>query len=161
MDCGKAKGLLTEHIDGQLPGGEQEALEAHLDACEDCAAVFRGLTEASAVMKSARRFRAPEGFALRVMERVLDEEQGLWSWLWSMPGYMKLAQAAAAVAVVFAGVYSAGLLSGRFAVVGAPDNIEASLMASVGEEYLDAVPPESMADMYLSTEENGNEKQVP
>lgn len=164
MDCGKVRELITEHIDGLLAQGQRDALEVHMASCEGCSRLYKGHAQAHAMAKSAHRFAAPGGFAASVMEeiRTLDEETGFWDWLWSMPSYIKLAQAAAAAVIVFTGVYSAELLSGRLMSGDeGPDNGEASVVASVGAEYLDALPPESMGEMYLSTEENGNEKQVP
>jgi anti-sigma factor RsiW len=161
MDCTKARELFAEHIDGELKGSAKDALESHLVSCANCAGVFKGLVEAASAARSAPRFRAPEGFALRVMDEIrsLDEETPFLSWLWSMPPYLKLAQAAAAAAVVFIGVYSAGFLSGKLnAPPVAGSNGEASLVASVSAEYLDPVPPDSMGEMYLSIEENGNEQ---
>ncbi|MDP2689156.1 MAG: hypothetical protein Q8P48_03475 [Deltaproteobacteria bacterium] len=162
MDCDKAKELFTERIDDLLAGDAREALEGHLVCCESCARHFKGLIEAHAAAKSAPRFRAPEGFASRVMEEIRPlEEPGFLIWFWSMPSYLKLAQAAAAAAVVLVGVYSAGFLSEKLIAGGVAENGETSLVASVSTDYLEPVPPESMGEMYLSTEENGNEKQVP
>lgn len=109
---------------------------------------------------SAPRFSAPEGFTLRVMKevRAIESEPGFFGWLWAMPAHLKFLEAAALAAVVFMGVYSAGIISDR--MMGQPplaENGDASLVASVSVEYFDPVPPESMADMYLSVRENGNE----
>ena len=160
MDCQKARELFTEQIDGALTGGAKGELEGHLASCASCTCAFTGLVEAREAAIGARRFNAPEGFAFRVMEKIrtLDDDPGLLSWLWSMPSYLKLAQAAAAAAVVFMGVYSAGFLSGKIVGTGVAGNGEASLVASVSTEYLDPVPPDSMGEMYLSIEENGDEK---
>lgn len=163
MDCSKAKELLIEHMDGLLKADERDALEGHLASCKDCSIELRRLTEARSALRSARRFTAPEGFAYKVMGEIkaLDDEPGFWGWLWSMPSYMKLAQAAAVAAIVLTGVYSAGLLSDGLMGSGVVENGETSLVASIGAEYLDSIPPESIGEIYLSTEENGNEKQVP
>lgn len=159
MDCDRARGLLIERADGLLTGGAKLELDEHLAACARCSGALEGLVEASMHARGAARFRAPEGFASRVMERIggLDDEPGLLGWLWSMPSYMKFAQAAAAVAVVVTGVYSASFLTDRLAAQGLSINGDASLVASVQAEYLDPVPPDSIGEAYLSTEENGNE----
>lgn len=160
MDCQRARELFTEQIDGLLTGGDKGGLEGHLASCASCAGLFGGLIEARDAARAARRFTAPEGFAFSVMEEIrpLDDDTGLLSWLWSMPPYLKLAQAAAAAAVVLMGVYSAGFLSGKIIGAGFAGNGDASLVASVSAEYLDPVPPDSMGEIYLSIEENGNEK---
>jgi predicted anti-sigma-YlaC factor YlaD len=156
MDCQKARELFTEQIDGALTGGAKGELEGHLASCASCTCAFTGLVEAREAAIGARRFNAPEGFAFRVMEKIrtLDDDPGA-SWL-GQPSCLKLAQAAAAAAVVFMGVCSAD--SFRWIVAERLREQEASLVASVSAEYLDPVPPDSMGEMYLSIEENGNEK---
>lgn len=156
MDCSETRELLAEHIDGLLGGKEKEALEAHLKICRRCAAEAEGQRQAALLAASAPRFSAPAGFSERVMAeiRAADKEGGLFGWLWAMPAHLKLMEAAAVASVVFIGIYSAGFLSERITGVGAARNGEASLVASVSVEYLDPVPPESMADVYLTAAEN-------
>lgn len=160
MNCERAGELFAGHVDGVLGENEKEALKMHLGSCKRCAAELEAQRYASALARSAPRFAAPKGFSTRVMRelRELDGAPGLFGWLWAMPPHLKLLEAAAIVVVVIMGVYSAGLLSDR--ITGGQSMAgggEASLVASVSEEYLDPVPPESMADMYLSAGENGNE----
>lgn len=160
MNCQKARELFAGHADGLLSEKEKQALEGHLRSCQRCSRELDAQLSARLLARSAPRFHAPEGFTLRVMKeiRAIECEPGLLSWLWSMPAHLKLLEAAALAAVVFMGVYSAGFLSDR--IMGRSplaENGDASLVASVSMEYLDPVPPESMADMYLSVKENGNE----
>ena len=160
MDCKRAGELFAGHVDGVLGESEKEALKAHIGSCRRCAAEIEAQRYACALARSAPRFAAPKGFSARVMSEVreLDGAPGLFGWLWAMPPHLKLLEAAAIAFVVFMGVFSAGFLSDRLAggqsMAGGG---EASLVASVSAEYLDPVPPESMADMYLSAWENGNE----
>lgn len=159
MDCDKARGLFNGRIDGLLTEAEREALETHSASCVRCARELGGLVEASRAARSAVRFRAPEGFSSRVMAGIrAAEEPGFFKWLFDMPVHLKIAQAAAFAVAVAMGIYSAGLISDRL-VNGTEvaENADASLVASVSIEYLDPVPPESMGDMYLASEENGNE----
>lgn len=157
MDCSERE-LLAEYVDGFLGGEEKEALEGHLKLCLRCAAEAEGQRQVRLLAASAPRFSAPRGFSKRVMAEIsaAENEGGLFGWLWAMPAHLKLIEAAAVAAVVFIGVYSAGFLSER--ITGAPArNGETSLVASLSVEYLDPVPPESMADVYLTAAENGNE----
>lgn len=160
MNCKRVGELFAGHVDGVLGESEREALRAHLDSCWRCAAEVEAQRHASVLARSAPRFAAPKGFSMRVMSEIreLDSAPGLFGWLWALPPRLKLLEAAAIAIVVFMGVHSAGFLSDRIAggqsMAGAG---EASLVASVSVEYLDPVPPESMADMYLSAGENGNE----
>lgn len=152
--------MFAGHVDGVLGESEKEALKAHLDSCRSCAAAVEGQRHASVLARSAPRFAAPKGFSTRLMREIreLDGAPGLFGWLWAMPPHMKLLEAAAIALVVFMGVHSVGFLSER--ISGGQSmavNGEASLVASMSAEYLDPVPPESLADMYLTAGENGNE----
>lgn len=159
MNCGESRELLAEYVDGLIGVNEKEALEAHLSLCQLCSAEVDGQRRTRAFLRSARRFSAPTGFSGSVMAeiRTAEKDGGLFGWLWSMPPHLKLIEAAAVAAVVFIGVYSAGFLSERITGAPAALNGEAGLVASVSVEYLDPVPPESMADVYLAASENGNE----
>lgn len=157
MDCKKTKALIDEYSRGcQLE--EAGVIEAHLASCESCARELREHSEMTLALAHAPRYKAPAGFSSRVMERIGNEETakepGLFRWLWSMPAYLKAAEAAAAVLVVAMGVLSAGLISGS---LGGGQAAEAyTELASL--EELEMVPPGSMGDMYLSMKENGNEQ---
>lgn len=158
MNCDKAKGLLNEHIDGLLDEAEKAALHGHAAVCEKCAKELDGLVKAHEAAKYAPRFSAPRGFAARVMAEInrTEKEPGFFKWLSDMPTRFKVAQAAALVVASVMGVYSAGLLSDSLTNGNGPaENSDSNLVASVSIEYLDPVPPESMADMYLSEQENG------
>lgn len=160
MKCENARELFAGQIDNLLSKSEKEALEGHLKSCQRCASEVEAQLFASLSARSAPRFKAPEGFTLSVMKqiRAIENEPGLLSWLWTMPPQLKLLEAAALMAVVFMGVYSAGFLSDRIMIgSGFAENGDGSLVASVSMEYLDPVTPESMTDMYLSARENGNE----
>ena len=160
MNCENARELFAGHVDNLLYESEKEALEGHLKSCQRCSGEIEAQQSAALLARSAPRFRAPEGFTLSVMKeiRAIENEQSLFSWLWTMPAHLKLLEAAALMAVVFMGVYSAGFLSCQImGGNGLAENGDASLVASVSMEYLDPVTPESMTDMYLSARENGNE----
>jgi len=152
--------LFAGHVDGVLGESEKEALKIHLGSCRKCAEEIKAQRYASALARSAPRFAAPKGFSARVMREIreLDGAPGLFGWLWALPPHLKMLEAAAIAAVIFMGVHSAGFLSERIAGgQSMAGGAEPSLVASVSAEYLDPVPPESMADMYLSAGENGNE----
>jgi len=53
MNCEKCQELLSELLDGALPGGERAQLNAHLDGCGDCAAAREELTAIVSVARDA------------------------------------------------------------------------------------------------------------
>lgn len=158
MNCGESRELFAEYADGLLGAAEKDGLEAHLRFCQRCSSEVEGQKRVRVLVRSAARFSAPEGFSRRVMAEIrAGGEGGLFGWLWAMPVHLKLIEAAAVAAVIFIGVHSAGFLSESIMGARTARNGEASLVASVSVEYLDPVPPESMADVYLTASENGNE----
>ncbi|MBS0192693.1 MAG: anti-sigma factor [Proteobacteria bacterium] len=67
MDCKTASALLDAYLDGELDRVESRALEAHLDACPDCAAALaRGDDLRRALRDPALRHRAPEDLPARI-----------------------------------------------------------------------------------------------
>jgi|GEM_PF-1918499 anti-sigma factor RsiW len=165
MDCNRARDILSEHIDGLLAGEEKNRLLAHLGECAVCAEEARLLASVRDAVRTAPRFRAPEGFAAGVMEKARAGEpvpagEGAFGWFRAMPLRLKFAEAAAAAFVMALGIYSAGVLSDNLFTDGAenaaPEQPDSSLMASVHPEDLGPVPPESLGDIYLSVKETGN-----
>ncbi len=72
-DCHEALRALDSYVDRELSQADLDAVQAHLDACENCARDFR--FEASLIQQikaKVRRIQAPEGFLER-MARLLGE----------------------------------------------------------------------------------------
>jgi anti-sigma factor (TIGR02949 family) len=69
MDCKTALALIDLYLDDELDRGEARALEAHLDACPDCAAA---LSRADALRRALRepalRHAAPQALRERIRE---------------------------------------------------------------------------------------------
>ncbi|MBE7413926.1 MAG: zf-HC2 domain-containing protein [Deltaproteobacteria bacterium] len=165
MDCKRTKDLLSEYVDGLIGDGDRTGLIAHLGSCPGCADEARVLAAVRDALRSAPRFGAPRGFASGVMERIREEvpdtgSEGAFGWFRAMPLRLKFAEAAAAAFVMALGIYSAGVLSDNLFSSGAESAVleqsDSSLVASVQPEDLGPVPPESLADIYLSIKENGN-----
>lgn len=75
MDCKTATGLLDVYLDGELDRMQARALEAHLDACADCAAALAGADDLRrALREGALRHVAPESLRKRIRAAQADAE---------------------------------------------------------------------------------------
>ncbi len=177
MECDKARVLIDEYADAFTDKRTAVELEAHFASCPGCASALGETRALIRAVGSARRFRAPEGFAERVMERLPKERRDLsganawdrfFDWLWdSIPVPLKVAEAAVMVVVAAAGIYSAGFIAGKLTASpvatasSAPAIINDAgangVFATAALEYLDPVPPGSIGETYLALNESGNE----
>ncbi len=74
MDCKTANNLCNDWLDGELCSGKAALLQRHLDECRACAREARELQSLLAALRESRASDpAPEGFALRVMDRLQAE----------------------------------------------------------------------------------------
>lgn len=74
-----APGRMSEYLDGELPMRARNRLERHVDECEECRGILRGLQR---MLGSLRAMRPPAGrpdprqMALRVRERLSERSDG-------------------------------------------------------------------------------------
>lgn len=167
MDCVSVKKILNDYMDGLLAEEAAWRVEEHLSSCWECEGEFTLLIQVRQELKGAPRHKAPPGFSASVMSLVRaeaaegvrqappEDAPGLLGWLWSMPAYLKIAEAAAIAVFVAAGVYSMGFISGRLT---APAEQADGYQELASLDELDAMPPGSMGEMYLSIKENGYER---
>lgn len=109
MDCNEVRLNLHRFLDDALDRTQAEAMEAHLNECDDCwqqLGALRGLDlDLSDLGEPAP---LPDDFTDRVMQRVHDERPTgvhlVWPWLrqkWSRKQYASVAYAMSATMVVF------------------------------------------------------------
>ena len=118
MNCEQMNELLSAWLDGELSENEQRQMQAHLEQCAQCRALFEQLQALHTSFSDMEEIPAPEGFAQRVMDRVRTE---------SKPKVIPLFQnrqmrgfaAMAACAVLCVGL-GGGLLSGKSEESAAP-----------------------------------------
>lgn len=70
MDCVKLKKLLSAYMDGELDARTHEAVQTHLQKCEDCKEELLSLKEMVREMGSLDDLKAPTGFMEKVHERI-------------------------------------------------------------------------------------------
>ena len=127
MDCERCLEQLSARLDGELPAGEAEELEAHLARCPACRALARQLEQLHGGFPALEELEAPAGFAREVMDRVRAEKPaGRVIPLFRRPQFKALAGLAACAALCV-GLYGAGQLGSA-----APDLGELSTDSSIG-----------------------------
>lgn len=104
ITCAECLELASQYIDHELSGGEREALEAHLFACEECFAAFKQMERTSSVLRDTPRQPAPAGLHRRISVAVAADarRQSVFAWRRVMGGLAGLAAAAALLVVIFA-----------------------------------------------------------
>lgn len=71
--CEEYAALLDLFVDGELPSGEMERVQAHLDVCPGCRAYVDDALAIRAGFPDVEDTAVPEGFAESVMKRVREE----------------------------------------------------------------------------------------
>lgn len=169
MRCKRARSLLSELIDGTLTREVRKRLEVHLKGCTGCEEEHRELLGVHHTIRAAHRFSAPQGFAARVIENLPAGDvtgdalagTSLLYRLWTSGSrFLQLAEAAAVVLAVIAGVIFGGFLSDKLFTVSESATLEAGLETAALShlDYLDPVPPESIAVAYFAMQEGRNER---
>ncbi len=74
MNCDRALEWMSAMLDGELTAQEREQLQAHLDTCESCRAVYAELTAIDAAV-AADQSEPPEALHDHVMIAVRDEQK--------------------------------------------------------------------------------------
>ena len=102
MNCEQMNELLSAWLDGELSENEQRQMQAHLEQCAQCRALFEQLQALHTSFSDLEELPAPEGFAQRVMECVEKETKPKVVPLFKRPQVRSFA-ALAACAVLFVG----------------------------------------------------------
>ena len=85
LSCEEARPLLEEYHDEELPVGDQIAVRAHLEWCDDCAGVFtdlglmRGFVRATSPGRAVLEHEDRDTFQATVISRARAEARMSWS----------------------------------------------------------------------------------
>ena len=170
MRCVRARSLLNGFIDGALNEDIRRHLEAHLETCNECKDELRGLRGVHEVLKAAYQFKAPMGFAARVLEKLpadgITSDAFAWTGLLSRfcgagSKSLKLAEAAAIVLAIVTGIVFGDFLSDKLFIVRDVVTAETGtdyLFSLNSLDYLHPAPPESIAGLYLAMKDGGDER---
>ncbi len=115
MKCGTVRRKLSALLDEELAAEEAEAVRAHVQSCEACAALLAGMRAADgeageALRRATEGVEAPRGFKARVMGAIGPAERARAPGVWRRRAW-KLAVASAGVLVVAVGLW--GVLATR------------------------------------------------
>lgn len=109
MECERVRNLLSDFLEGSLPGNEHAGVSAHLRECLPCQAVKEGLEETLLLLRSLPPMQAPPELLEGIRSRIAREEASaapLWKKLF-LPVHIKIPLEAAAAVVLFLLVYGA------------------------------------------------------
>ena len=167
MNCHHIQKRLAAYQDGEIGGGEQERITAHLEGCPACRSAYAELEQAWQRLEKIPEIQASAGFEQRLFERInaVPEPRSRWrfawdSWVsWINRAYPAPAMAAALLLVgtVLGGYLGNALVSGFSS---APAQVQPSRAGTdiVSFRAFSAAPPGTLGDGYLRmahfTEEN-------
>ncbi|MDF1564754.1 MAG: anti-sigma factor [Deltaproteobacteria bacterium] len=109
---------LSPLLEGELPPDEQQALETHLEGCEDCRQQYEALRRTTEALRSLQPHRAPADLEARVRRRVRRRDKV--HHLPRPPTWPQELLSAAVLAVIVGATVT---LSGRILVPGGDENL--------------------------------------
>jgi hypothetical protein len=84
MKCVELEELLSAYIDGEITEREKQIVEEHLETCRECGELLVDFSKVHSLYGELDHLRAPQGFRLRVAQRV-DAPSRSWFVLpWKM-----------------------------------------------------------------------------
>ena len=106
MDCNKeALELMHRHLDGDITREEESRLKNHLEDCVGCQKHLHELKRTITLIQSSEKMKAPDDFAMRVMQQLPVEKKHVKYVRW-----FKMHPILTAAAIFFVFMFS-GLLS--------------------------------------------------
>jgi anti-sigma factor RsiW len=150
MSCLKAEHI-SAYLDNALEEKERVSAAAHLEDCAQCARALAEMQSLQQAFSAAGRFKAPYGFATRVLARTAELDRKKAPWF--MPAFARFAEAAVLVLVI-----AIGTAAGTFITKGLAAQQAANLTSSMSLDLFDATPPGSLGGAYLAMTEANHEK---
>ncbi len=150
MKCLKAEHI-SAYLDNTLEEKERASASAHLKDCAQCAQALAEMQSLQQAFSATGRFKAPYGFATRVLARTAELDRQKTPWF--IPGFAKFAEAVVLVLVI-----AIGTAAGTFITKGLPAQNAANLASSLSLDLFDATPPGSLGGAYLAMTEADHEK---
>ena len=151
---GRFLGMLSDHIDGELPSAERAALEEHLASCPNRTEELESLRATVSMLRRMPEVEAPRSFRLAPsVVPAPDPERPVFLWA------MRVSTAVAVVAftVMVAGNVS-GLWEGGGGETGAPAASEPPFEAAFDASMVTAMPMPSESEEMV---EEGSEDGMP
>jgi hypothetical protein len=138
--------MIARYIDQDLDPEEKKTFELHIGECPGCKEVVEGQIAVHHIFGSGERFEAPYGFATRVMARIEEYEKrvSFWGFFTHQPVFLRVAEMAFALVVVFI-----GMVSGNLLVAGRTQIQTTTVQESFSLDLFQATPPDSIGGVYV------------
>ncbi|MGB9735806.1 MAG: anti-sigma factor family protein [bacterium] len=149
MRCRKARALFSLYIDGALPPNKKEDLEAHIKQCSKCKNDLEDMLAIHESFRLVEHFKAPEGFATRVMAHI--EERNLKG-LSLFPVLTGVIEIGVIILTIIIGTRIGGIIGT------AMTNPQQSITKTLSLETFDSIQPHSIGAAYIAMVEDNNEK---
>jgi hypothetical protein len=152
MRCGKAKSLLSQHLDGALEVREARRLDQHLVDCAACQSESAALFQTRTALSSIGRKAAPGDLALRIRLAISREAAQVRVSPWEKLRFRLETATNAFMVPATAGLLSAivffGLLIGFFAIPSNNNDVQISTVFYTPPEL--AISPFGLSDSVSS-----------
>lgn len=147
MECAQVKQMISRYVDQNLDPQEKRTLEHHLRACPGCQEAIEGQMAVHQLLGSAEKFEAPLGFATRVMARLEERERrpSFWSFFTLQPAFLRVAEVAFALVIVFI-----GMVSGNLLVTSKLPERSVTVQETFSLDLFQATPPDSIGGIYVT-----------
>ncbi len=76
LSCPKARSMVSDYIDGELPDDLARSLEQHLETCPFCPPLYASLVETLAQLKALDDVSGVESLVRRVVQAIEAEGPG-------------------------------------------------------------------------------------
>jgi anti-sigma factor RsiW len=74
MTCMQVRALIVDYLDGNLGLDEYIRVDAHLDHCDHCSAIFDGVRNVVVLLGSDELFQVPSGLDERLHDELIRVE---------------------------------------------------------------------------------------
>jgi hypothetical protein len=102
MNCTGFEERIALYVEGDLPGGERDRMESHLEVCAECRELLADLRDSQLVFKALRQELPNSSDLLTVREHVLAEVASSRSWWARVFSPATLSKAAVATTALIA-----------------------------------------------------------
>lgn len=139
--------MLSPFVDDELSPDQAKIFISHIQGCPACQEALEGTKSIHQIFRSAERFEAPYGLATRVMARIEENQKRapFWGFFTHQPVFLRVAEMAFALVVIFI-----GMVSGNLLVAGRTPERSLTVQESFSLDLFQATPPDSIGGVYVT-----------
>jgi len=149
MECREFRKMISRTVDGTIESDEDTDLNRHLEVCARCRRFadisLLGLT----LHRSMRQFDPPPSMVNSIMAAVDASPRKEWR-----GGWLRLTVSAGAAAAVVLGIWIGGLIRESYTVKSVESRTDVLEL-----KYLDELPPGSLSEILMASNEGGGNGQ--